>query len=226
MRFVKRISLFFIYPLFMYALGFVSNMLIMEYFYPGEPTLRLSEQIDQTEKTNQNMELQELSHVEKQEVAVVDRPIITANTQYNIQKYDITTGLLEEEKTIAPDKFIGMNRERLIEELDEYNQSPPLTELNEGFRYIELVSFSPIKIVVKKSYESIEEETSQESMNGYFLLNDNHYVVVYDHKLENVYMNTGILVEDLPETLQNEIIRMKYIENEGELFNFLESFSS
>ena len=35
MKFVKRISLFFIYPLFMFAVGFTSNMMLMDFFYPS-----------------------------------------------------------------------------------------------------------------------------------------------------------------------------------------------
>lgn len=51
-------------------------------------------------------------------------------------------------------------------------------------------------------------------------------MVVYDHQLSQVYMSTDILVEELPENLQNEILNMKFIEDEGELYNFLESYSS
>ena len=36
MKFVKRISLFFIYPAAMFGFGFVSNMAIQEFFYPGQ----------------------------------------------------------------------------------------------------------------------------------------------------------------------------------------------
>ena len=39
-------------------------------------------------------------------------------------------------------------------------------------------------------------------------------------------MNTGIRMESLPQTLQDEIMVMKYIETENELFDFLESYSS
>ena len=45
-------------------------------------------------------------------------------------------------------------------------------------------------------------------------MNENHYVVVYDQSLSEVYMNTDILVEDLSAELQEEIIQMKYVENE------------
>lgn len=50
--------------------------------------------------------------------------------------------------------------------------------------------------------------------------------MVYTQNLSEVYMNTDILVEDLSADLQAEIIQMKYVEDEKELFNFLESYSS
>ncbi len=51
-------------------------------------------------------------------------------------------------------------------------------------------------------------------------------MVVYDYSLSHVYMNTDILVESLPEKLQEEILNMKFVENEKGLYNFLESYSS
>jgi hypothetical protein len=39
-------------------------------------------------------------------------------------------------------------------------------------------------------------------------------------------MNTDILLESLDETLQAEVIQGKYVENEEELYHFLESYSS
>ncbi len=75
-------------------------------------------------------------------------------------------------------------------------------------------------MVVRKSYEPLDKD------RGFFLLNENHYVVVYDYSLSHIYMTTDILVENLPVKLQEEILRMKFIENEGDLYNFLESYSS
>lgn len=119
-----------------------------------------------------------------------------------------------------PDKFIGLSRDKLVDEIEEYNRNPSLTDLEQGFTYMELVSFSPARVVVKKSYELEEEE------KGFFLLNENHYVVVYDHSLSRVYMDTEILVENLPESLQEEILNMKFVENEKELYQFLETYTS
>ena len=208
MKFVKRISLFFIYPLSMLSLGFAANMAIMEFFYPGD------------EKTVIMPEEPEVEVKEQIQVSVSDEPVVTADTQYIVQEYDMGDTTVQENEVKAPDKFIGLDRERLAEEINNYNQNPSLTDLEKGFRYMELVSFSDKKVVVKKSYELPKED------KGFFLMNENHYVVVYDQSLSEVYMNTDILVEDLSAELQEEIIQMKYVENEKELFNFLESYSS
>lgn len=211
MKFIKRISLFFIYPISMFSLGFASNMAIMEYFYPGG-----DQESIQTEE-NPVVEEKEQPQIE---VSVNEEPVVTANTQYILQEYDALNKQINEEETNAPDKYMGLNREKLVEEIESYNQNPSLTDLEKGFIYMELVSFSGKRIVVRKSYEPVEET------KGFFLLNENHYVVVYNKSLSDVYMNTDILVEELPQKLQEEIINMKFVEDEGELYNFLESYSS
>lgn len=207
MKFVKRISLFFIYPLSMFAIGFASNMMMMDYFYPNN-------------LKRDNAKAQEMPVKEQMPVSVMDTPVVTANTRYVIQEYNALNGQLTQNEETAPDKFIGLDRTKLAQEIENYNKKPSLTDQEKGFTFMELVSFSSDNVVVKKSYEK------QEAANGFFLLNENHYVVVYDHELSGIYMNTNILVEELPEKLQNEIIHMKYIQDEGELFNFLESYSS
>lgn len=211
MKFIKRISLFFIYPLSMFSLGFASNMAMMEYFYPGG------------QKGSVQAEEKPIIEEKKQspiQVSVSEEPVVTANTQYILQEYDTLNMQVSETETNAPDKYIGLNREMLAEEIESYNQNPSLTDLEKGFTFMELVSFSGKRIVVRKSYEPVEE------IKGFFLLNENHYVVVYNKSLSDVYMNTDILVEDLPQNLQEEIINMKFVEDEGELYNFLESYSS
>lgn len=211
MKFVKRISLFFIYPLTMFAAGFASNMAIVEFFYPGDKITHLPVAVSETPAVEKE---------EPVEVVMREEPVFSANTSYVVQNYDVISGQTVEEETAAPDKFMGLNRDRLVEEIGEYNSNPSLTDLEQGFTFMELVSFSPDRVVVRKSYERIDTE------KGFFLLNENHYVVVYDYSLSHVYMNTDILVESLPEKLQEEILNMKFIDDENGLYNFLESYSS
>ncbi len=238
MKFVKRISLFFIYPISMFSLGFASNMALMEYFYPGRENKNIQIKTT-TDETNEKMSADEKTGAPQEsakeefnwespgqlkedsiEVSLRDEPIVTADTQYMILKHNMATGEEMEEEEAAPDKFMGLNRDELVREIQEYNQNPSLTDLEEGFSFMELVSFSPTRVVVRKSYEPLVWD------DGFFLINENHYVVVYDKSLSNVFMNTDILVENLPESLQKEILSMKYVENEKELYNFLESYSS
>ncbi len=244
MKFVKRISLFFIYPLTMFAMGFASNMAIMEFFYPGDQRvpggqshledLAGPEALDDSgsdELTERNPPpppeddkpadaQKELLQPREVEVSVSDEPVVTANTRYVLQQYDVLNDVSEEAEEVMPDKFIGLTRQKLVDEIDEYNLNPSLADQEQGFTYMELVSFSSGRVVVRKSYERAQEGA------GFFLLNENHFVAVYDHTLSHVYMETDILVEGLPESLQQEILNMKYVEDEKELYQFLESWSS
>lgn len=145
--------------------------------------------------------------------------MITADTDYVVMNYDMLTGKEEEMEVSPPDKYIGITRQKLEAEIQAYEKSPSLPDLEKGFKQMELLSFSPSRVVVRKSYERKEE-------TGFFLLNENHYVVVYDQSLSYIYMNTGICTRELPQALQNEIMHMKYIRNEEELYHFLESYSS
>ena len=207
MKFVKGVSLFFIYPVTMFGLGFAANMAIDEFFYPGR---------------NREREIavkeQEIAESPVIEAGYMENPVITADTDYVVLSYDLISGKIQQREETAPDKYIGLGRERLQEELKEYGKSPSLTDLEKGFKNIELVSFSPDKVVVRKSYEKEEE--------GFFLVNVDNTVVVYDKSLTHVYLETGIKTDELPWTVQREIMCMKYIDTESELYNFLESYSS
>ena len=211
MKFVKRISLFFIYPVTMFGLGFAANMAINEFFYPGA-------QIEKRViKENEDISA-ESSAMPVIETGYQAEPVISADTSYVVLSYDALSGIMEENEEVPPDKYIGLTRQGLEEELKEYGESPSLPDLEKGFSHIELLSFSPARVVVRKSYEREEE--------GFYLVNENHKVVVYDKSLTHIYMETGIPVEELPWALQREILHMKYIETESELYNFLESYSS
>jgi len=206
MKFVRRISMFFIYPIMMYILGFASGTMIENYFYPGE----------QYQDTKSVTEKQQTEPVV--ETVFTTEPVITADTRYVVISYDLLSGTAKEQKEITPDSYIGYNRVKLEEALDAYDKSPSLTDLEKGYLGIELLSFSPEKVIIQKNYEKKE--------NGFYLLNENHKVVVYDKSLQYLYMDTGIRTKDLPDALQQEVLHMKFIANENELYHFLESYSS
>ena len=210
MRFVKRVSLFFIMPMGMYALGFYSHMKLEEEFYPGK---------------FRQMEIEEKSSAAEGEPQVIptaleEEQVISADTQYIIEEVDLQKGTSVETKWKTPDKYIGMNRQRFVKEMELYQQSPSLTDQELGFVSVEVVSFSKERVVIRKSY------IFKELCTSFYLIKEKNYVVVYCDDLRTVYMNTNIMLDSLPDALKQEIIQNKYIATEEELYNFLESYSS
>lgn len=210
MKFVKRISLFFIIPMGMYAFGFYSHMKLEEEFYPNKY------------KTVQEQQKNLTVSKEPQVIptALEEKQAICADTQYVIEETDLKNNTSVETNWKVPDKYIGMDREKFVEEMRLYQQSPSLKDQELGFVSVEVLSFSRERVVIRKNYMYKEINTS------FYLINEKNYVVVYCDDLQTVFMNTNISLDSLPDSLKQEIIQIKYVPNEEELYNFLESYSS
>lgn len=233
MKLLKRISLFCIIGGILFLSGSYAALQIEQFFYPkrygnsiSEQQITLRKQNETTEaKTKEgNMtgtaagETEDMKQVI--EAIVENRPVITADTKYFIENVNLSEGTIEEKEEVIPVKYIGMNRENLIEELKAYDNNPPLVDLEKGFETIELSNFSKDRVVICKYYRPKKEE------QGFYLMVADHFVIVYREDKKTIYMNTDILLENLSQELQDEIIQGKYMENEQALYNFLESYSS
>lgn len=227
MKFVKRISLFFIMAGMMFGAGSYVTFKAEQFFYPkryeqqNEKKLSIEAE-DNSESRPSDAAQTDTNEKEERiiEAAVENVPVITADTTYMVEEVNLSDGTITEKEEEIPVKYIGLDRDRLIEELKLYEQNPPLTDLKQGFETIELSAFSKDRVVVCKYYRR-EKENS-----GYYLMVANHYVIVYEEDKETVHMNTDILLESLSDELQKEIMEGKYMENEQALYNFLESYSS
>ncbi|WMC92483.1 hypothetical protein [Kineothrix sp. MB12-C1] len=210
MKFVKRISLFFIIPMGMYTFGFYSHMKLQEEFYPG--------------KYREESVKQKSALVQEQPQVIPtsfeEEQVINADTQYVIEEVDLKKETSVETKWKVPEKYIGMNRDRFVREMELYQQSPSLADQELGFVSVEVVSFSRDKVRIRKSYIFRELSTS------FYLVNEKNFVVVYCDDLKTIYMGTNISIDTLPDGLKQEVIQRKYIASEEELYNFLESYSS
>lgn len=153
------------------------------------------------------------------ETAVADNPVVTADTLYLVETVDLNKGTVSESEEAVPVMYIGLNREELLDALSSYDKNPPLTEQERGFETIELTSFSRDRVVVCKYYKEKEPE-------GFYLMVADHFIVVYHEDKSTLYMNTDILLDFLPDSLQREIMEGKYVASEEELYLFLESYSS
>lgn len=146
--------------------------------------------------------------------------VITKTTVYEIEEYQRHTQELSLVTERMPAQYIGMDRQELESALAVYLETPSLKDMERGLKDIRLVSFSPERITVRKSYEPEPE------YEYYYLAEEQGYVVVYFCNMGTLFCETGIELEELPAHLQQEIRHIKTIETEEELYGFLESYSS
>ena len=119
-----------------------------------------------------------------------------------------------------PTKYIGLNREKFITEMELYEISPALSDIKKGFRSQFVLSFSGHEIVLQKNYSG-----NNIKLHFYIISKDNKLVVYYED-METVFLTTDISLDNLPTNVRLEILSKKYFESEEELYNFLESYSS
>ena len=234
MKVLKRISLFLFTAGVMFSAGSYATLKAEEFFYPNKYGQQKEKTVAETpidtsvtfakETTDVSEETTKTSEEKKEEqiieAVMEEAPVITADTAYLVEEVNLSDGTVEEKEEEIPVKYIGLDRLRLIEELEAYDKNPALTDLKLGFETIELAAFSKDRVVICKYYRPEEEP------EGFYLMVADHYVIVYENDRKTIHMNTDILLDSLSEELQAQIIEGKYIEDEQELYNFLESYSS
>lgn len=214
MKLIRRISLFLMLSGTMLGIGGYTALKAEQFFYPNRYPVK---------ETPNNIikQLQQNDDIQEQviEAAVGQVPIITADTLYLVEEYDLTDGTVHEKEENIPVKYIGLDRDSLLEELQSYGNNPPLSELERGFETIELTAFSKDRVVICKYYKTDKDK-------GFYLMVSDHFIVVYRADKKTLYMNTDILLESLGDTLQAEIMQGKYVETAEEVYYFLESYTS
>ncbi len=148
------------------------------------------------------------------------RETLAADTEYVLLETDILRDTEVETSWRLPSQYVGMDREQFLAAMENYGSFPPLSELERGFVNLEVLSFSRERVVVRMNYQYVQPG------EGFYLAVQNHEVIVYLEDQETVYINTGIMLESLPEELQLEILDMLYMEEEKNLYNDLETYSS
>lgn len=210
MKVVKSISLFIIAAgLFVIGcfLGFEGH----SFFYPSERA--------NTSKVNAGTAASE----KKIQVSEQDENIISADTSFVVIKVNVDDRSESTEEIPVPTYYMGMDREAFEKQIESFDRSPSLQELQKGFQGSEIRSFSGSRVELCKFYREKKEEDAR----FYYLAVLDNKVVVYREDGQTVYMETDILAEDLPADILQELLTQKRVVNtEEDLFDFLESYSS
>lgn len=232
MKLVKRISFFMALSAVMLGLGGYGALKAEDFFYPNRYQNRdagvfdpgsfglIGESREEPKPVyTADKPAEEESPGQVIEAAAAPEPVVTADTLYLVENVNLTQGTATQTQEMMPVKYIGLNREELLEELSFYCDNPPLTELEQGFETAELTAFSRDRVAVCKYYRD-------EVPKLFYLKVADHFIIVCEEDGQTLYMNTDILLERLPDSLQQEIMDGKPVASEEELYLFLESYSS
>ncbi len=220
MKVLKGISLFFVYPLVMLFVGFWCGVETEHFFYPGESVTQSPPPA--TFQSYESMTLESMEDEGEQTIAVASQgETLSADTDYILEEVDVLRDTSVETTRNLPSQYIGMTREAFLAVMENFQSAPPLSELERGFESLEVLAFSKERVKVRMNYRYVQPG------QGFYLAVADHEIVVYLEDKETVYINnTGILLDTLPEDMQLKIIEMYYVEGEGNLYNFLETYSS
>lgn len=167
-------------------------------------------------KINVQRELNQPDSLLDQEMKMVDQAeehVITKGTTCIIQHYDLKTKDISQEIRAIPSGLLGMKREELITYLKE---SQELYGQDTEDQYT-LQSFSQDSIVLRKKIKNDAK---------YYLTEEDEYVVVYYGDRETVYEYTDIRIRNLPDKVKEEILEGKFVQDDHDLYSFLENYTS
>ena len=207
MKVLKSIGLYFIYPFTTFLLGIFTHIAYLDYFYPNK--YNFSDQAYLLEETDY-----------KVEVAGISSQITTCDTKYIITEHNVKDNTEVVDEVKIPDKYLGMDRKTLEDALAEYQNNPTLEDMEKGFLNIQLESFSSDEVKISKIYNPAPKNT------GYYLMVLDGKIVVMEEDKETIYLTTDIYAEALSDTLKQELILGKFINDIEDLYGFLESYTS
>ncbi len=103
-----------------------------------------------------------------------------------------------------------------------------------GFLVITLLVIVAFSFAYRMSYQRVRDESEKEIEartqgnveNYYYIKEKDGYVIVYEGDEKTVYEYTTIRVEDLPEKTQAAIKKGIKVNSLGQIYGFLENYSS
>ncbi len=158
--------------------------------------------------------VEELYQVQKMNI------LTTCDTVCIYENIDKKDGSVSMEEEALPVKYIGLNREELETMLAQDSLAPTLEEKQKGFKSQHLELFSADKIKVLRIYDTAQGAT------GFYIMEVNGEICVYEHDKETLYFKTGLHAESLPAEVRHELREGKFMDSELQVYHFIESYSS
>jgi hypothetical protein len=126
--------------------------------------------------------------------------------------------LLTEEVSDIP-ALLGCDKAGVEQYLTEYMEHLSQSDKDEGLVSFQLTGYQNSQITLRKTYDTQEKQ-------GYYAKSFNGTIVILQSDGKTVYEYTQIGIHTLPEEIQQQVTEGYYLENDEDLYNFLENYSS
>ena len=149
-----------------------------------------------------------------------DEAVIKPGAACIYQIYNTQTGLVEEEEGYVTSELVALKRADILLYLEDYMEHMPQEEAEKGLESYSLTYFSADKVIFQKSYNP------DKASYKYYIVVENHIVVVYYTDWKTVYEYTGIDARQLSMEDQKKLSNGIKVKNDAELYSILEGYSS
>lgn len=95
-----------------------------------------------------------------------------------------------------------------------------------GYHYRYQVAKEKAQLPKNPIHESVEADGYSTKNEGFYLRNQNGFIVVYLSDNKTVYEYTSISIDSLPQNIKEQLTEGIFIESEEALFGFLENYTS
>lgn len=150
----------------------------------------------------------------------LNQNLIVQDTTVIIESYDADGDLISREVTNPDAELIGKDRLDTMVYANEYKSKAGEEERMNGLERMVVQAFSSDSVTLVKYYgEPIDEP-------GYWIAVRDNIVIVYTEDRSEIYEFTNIQLWQLPQEVQYDLVDGIYVNNERELFDFLQTYSS
>ena len=193
-----------LFALFAVMTGVISlcSLWFVDYFYPGNYV------------KNDSGDYINITVSENQSTFPIDKTTIF-NVEYD---YPEEGRLLKEQLKCIP-ALLGCDKDGVEKYLQNYMNHLSKEEQEKGLVSYEMISYKGNEITLRKTFRT-------PITKGYYAKSFNGLIVILKGDEKTVYEYTQISLASLPEDMREDILKGYYLENDEELYSFLENFTS
>lgn len=145
---------------------------------------------------------------------------IYQDTTIIVESYDTNGMLISREIDTPNDELVGMSRLDLMVYANEYKMNAKESERMQGLERMVVQAFSSDSVTLVKYYGDPIDEP------GYWIEVRDNIIIVYTEDRSEIYEFTNIELWQLPQEVQYDLVDGIHVNNERELFDFLQTYSS